>query len=101
MGEGLVDHVGVGFGWQPSEVLQKETDAFAAEHPVFMAQVSVRAGEGDLILFPAVDPGGDGWEIRAAVFLMKPRSQGRVSLTSSDPRAAAADPARLPLPWTR
>jgi choline dehydrogenase len=83
-----LDHVGVGFGWQSSELLQMETDSFASTHPVFMAQVTVRAGGGDPFFFPAAGPGGqDGWQISAAVFLMKPRSQGRVRLTSPDPRA--------------
>jgi choline dehydrogenase len=86
VGEGLSDHVGVGFAWEPTELLRRETEVFAGEHPVFMAQVSVRAGD-DLFLFPAVEPSASGWEISAAVFLMKPRSRGRVSLTSPDPRA--------------
>ena len=42
VGEGLRDHVGAGIGWEPSERLTAEMDAFAAEHPVFMAQVTAR-----------------------------------------------------------
>jgi choline dehydrogenase len=82
VGEGLIDHVGVGFGWEASESLQAETDAFARARDVFMAQVTVSAGDGDLFLFPALDP---GWEISAAVFAMKPASRGRVGLHAADP----------------
>ena len=47
----------------------------------------MRARSGDIFLFPALDPGP---EISAAVFLMKPRSRGRVRLTSRDPEAPLA-----------
>ena len=94
VGEGLTDHVGVGLGWEPTAALQDETAAFEAEHPLFMAQVSVAvpaqtspAGTWDLFLFPAVDP---GYEISAAVFAMKPASRGSVTLTSPDPAAPPA-----------
>ena len=86
VGEGLVDHVGVGLGWEPSERLVAEMDAFATAHPVFMAQVTVRR-PGDVFLFPAVEP---RWDVSAAVFLMKPRSRGRVRLNGPDPRTPLA-----------
>jgi len=38
----------------------------------------------DLFFIPALDP---GYEIAAVVYAMKPRSRGRVTLTSADPRA--------------
>src|SRR5512133_163396 len=89
VGEGLADHVGVGMAWQPNEALQSDTNEFAQRAPVFMGQVTVSGrsencpdGISDLFLFPGLDP---GWEISAAVFMMKPRSRGRVSLLSSDP----------------
>jgi choline dehydrogenase len=82
-GEGLTDHVGVGFGWEPTERLRSETAEFAAAHLLYMAGVTVRLAR-DLFLFPAID---FDHEISAAVFDMKPRSRGRVSLTSSDPAA--------------
>ena len=82
VGQNLVDHVGAGVAWEPSERLQRELDAFAAEHPVYMGQVTVR--NEDRFLFPAVDV---GWEVSGAAFAMKPRSRGRVSLVSADPRA--------------
>jgi choline dehydrogenase len=88
VGEGLADHVGVGFGWEPNAALQHETDEFAKRAPVFMGQTTVRGrsencpdGISDLFFFPAIDP---GWEISGAVFMMKPSSRGRVSLLSSD-----------------
>jgi choline dehydrogenase len=94
VGEGLTDHVGVGFGWEPTEALQRETDAFAERAPVYMAQVTARAKTAncpadisDLFFFPGLDP---GWEISAAVFVMKPFSRGRVSLLSPDPAAPLA-----------
>lgn len=81
-GQNLTDHVGAGIGWEPTVLLQRETDVFAATHPVYMAQVTVR--DEDRFLFPALDV---GWEISAAAFAMKPRSRGSVSLLSPDPRA--------------
>ena len=81
VGAGLVDHVGAGIACEPSELLQTDMNRFEAQHPVFMAQVTVRSG-ADLFLFPAVDP---GWEISAAVFVMKPWSRGSVRLNSPDP----------------
>jgi choline dehydrogenase len=92
VGEGLIDHVGTGIGWEATVLLQRETAEFEAMHPLFMAQVTVAIasdscppGSWDLYLFPALDP---GYEISAAVFAMKPWSRGRVSLASPDP----ADP---------
>jgi choline dehydrogenase len=83
VGEGLVDHVGVGIAWEPTGALQEETAQFEAERPLYMAQVTVALEERDLFLFPAVDP---GYEISGAVFAMKPESRGRVTLLSPDPR---------------
>jgi len=94
IGEGLLDHVGVGFSYEPTERMRAEMAAFEASEPLWMGQVTVRArtsmcGEGgcDLFFFPAADPGG---AISAAVFAMKPVSRGRVSLRSSDPEAPLA-----------
>jgi choline dehydrogenase len=84
VGESLVDHVGVGFGWEPTPRAVEELDRFAEGQPVFMAQVTVRACGGDAFVFPALDP---GWEISGAVFAMKPGSHGRVRLASADPAA--------------
>ena len=85
VGEGLIDHVGVGVAWEPTEALQRETAAFEAERPAFMGQVSVglasrscEPGLWDTFLFPALDP---GYEISGAAFAMKPRSRGRVALS--------------------
>ena len=91
VGEGLVDHVGVGLGWEPTDALRQEVAAFEADRDVYMAQLSIRAaspacphGVWDLFLFPALEPGP---EISGAVFAMKPRSRGRVALLSPDPRS--------------
>jgi choline dehydrogenase len=89
IGEGLLDHVGVGFSYEPTERMREEMAAFEASEPLWMGQVTVRArssacpeGVCDLFFFPAADPGG---AISAAVFAMKPVSRGRVSLRSDDP----------------
>jgi choline dehydrogenase len=90
VGEGLLDHVGTGIGWEATDELRADWDAFVEEAPLAMAGVTIAARSRscpddvcDLFLFPAVDP---GYEISAAAFAMKPRSRGRVSLTAPDPR---------------
>jgi choline dehydrogenase len=95
VGEGLIDHVGVGFGYESTATLQHALAAFEHSHPLSMAQVTVAlsssvcaSGVSDLFLFPALDPPGErGYEVSAAVFAMKPASRGSVQLNSSDPRA--------------
>ena len=85
VGENLADHVGTGMAWEPTAALRREWDEWTREHSLAMGGVTV--GIGDLFLFPAVDP---DYEISSAVFAMKPRSRGRVALTSPDPRAPLA-----------
>jgi choline dehydrogenase-like flavoprotein len=87
VGENLSDHVGTGMGWEPTEQLRADWDRWTADHPLAFAGVTIRAADGDLFMFPAVDA---GYEISAAVFAMRPRSLGRVSLTAADPRAPLA-----------
>jgi choline dehydrogenase len=93
VGEHLSDHVGVALGFEPTETYERESRAFALEHPVGMAQVTLpvrssRCPEGvcDLFVFPAVDPEEEGYAISAAVFAMKPVSLGSVRLAGDDPR---------------
>ena len=98
VGEGLIDHVGVGFGFEATDRLQREAAAFERERPLYMAQVTIEArssacaaGVCDLFFFPAIDPPGEqGYEVSAAVFAMKPDSRGTVRLSSPDPRAPLA-----------
>lgn len=85
VGENLADHVGTGIGWEATNDLRADWDEWAREHALSMAGITVAAG--DLFLFPAID---SGYEISAAVFLMNPQSRGRLSLTSTDPRAPLA-----------
>jgi choline dehydrogenase-like flavoprotein len=92
VGEGLADHVGTGMGWEPTDELRATWDAFLHESPLAMAGVTIRArsrncpeGVCDLFMFSASDP---GHEISGAAYAMKPRSRGRVTLNSPDPRAA-------------
>ena len=95
VGEGLIDHVGVGFGYEGTDLLQHDVAAFERAHPLFMAQVTVAlsssacaAGVSDLFFFPGLDPpSGHGYAASIAVFAMKPASRGSVQLNSSDPRA--------------
>jgi choline dehydrogenase len=98
VGEGLLDHVGAGLGFEPTARLNQEAAEFERDRLLCMAQVTVQArssvcdeGVCDLYLFPAIDPAVDGaYEISAAAFAMKPRSRGSVRLTSRDPRAPLA-----------
>jgi choline dehydrogenase len=98
VGEGLVDHVGVGFGYEPTVALTRETAEFERRRPLFMGQVTIEARSSacdesvcDLFLFPAIEPlGPDVYDISAGVFAMKPASRGSVRLTSRDPRAPLA-----------
>jgi choline dehydrogenase-like flavoprotein len=94
VGLGLQDHVGVGFGFESTALLQGEAARFAAEYPVFMAQVTIQArssrcepGLWDLFHIPALEEGADGrFEASIATFVMRPRSRGAVRLASEDPR---------------
>jgi choline dehydrogenase len=100
VGENLSDQPGTGVGWAPTAQLQAETSRFAADYPVFMAQVVVKGRSRrcpedtwDLHVFPATDPGKDelghptgSYELSAAVFALKPRSRGRVRVGGKDPR---------------
>jgi choline dehydrogenase len=95
VGDGLIDHVGVGFGHEGTDRMQRDVAAFERAHPLFMAQVSIAmssstcaAGLWDLFFFPGLDPPGlHGYEVSVAVFAMKPASRGSVRLNASDPRA--------------
>ena len=90
IGEGLTDHVGVGFAFEGTARLQSEAAAFERARPLYMAQVTIEArsawcdeGVCDLFLFPALDPPGpEGYQGSAAVFAMKPWSRGTVRLTA-------------------
>src|SRR5439155_11444799 len=91
VGENLVDHVGTGMSWEPTGALRADWDAWERDHELGFSGVTIAArskdcGEGscDLFLFPASEP---GYEISGAAFAMKPKSRGRVTLTSDDPKA--------------
>jgi choline dehydrogenase len=98
VGEGLTDHVGVSFGFEATDQLQRETAEFERSHALFMAQVTLAIssstcapGVCDLFFFPGLDPSREhGYQASAAVFAMKPLSRGSVRLTSRDPRAPLA-----------
>ena len=95
VGEGLLDHVGVGVGWEPTDAFAHAMAAFAG--PVPMAQLTVKLRSGgcppglwDGFGFPAIEPVDGGWEISGAAFCMKPVSRGRVRLNGPDPRTPLA-----------
>jgi choline dehydrogenase-like flavoprotein len=90
VGEGLVDHVGTGAAWEPTQLLLDETAAHEAEHGLYMGQVTIARrsrscapGTRDLFVFPALDIGP---EISGAAFAMKPHSRGSVRLNGPDPQ---------------
>jgi choline dehydrogenase len=94
VGEGLVDHVGAGAAWEPTERLLAETAAHEAEHGLYMGQVTIAArsrscppGVNDVFVFPALDAGP---EISGAAFAMKPFSRGSVRLHGRDPATPLA-----------
>jgi choline dehydrogenase len=94
VGEGLVDHVGTGAAWEPTQRLLDETAAHDAEHGLYMGQVTIAAssrscppGVRDIFVFPALDVGP---EISGAAFAMKPRSRGSVRLHALEPTAPLA-----------
>ena len=97
VGEGLADHVGVGFRFEGTERLLADAAGYERERPLLMAQVTLASasracepGLWDLFTFPSLERGPDGFEVSAAVFAMKPRSRGTVRLTASDPEAPLA-----------
>ena len=98
VGDGLCDHVGVGFGFEPSKALREDVRRFADERPLAMGQVTVAARSRycppelrDLFVFPGLEPLDDGgYEISAGAFVMKTTSRGSVRLNSDDPRVPLA-----------
>lgn len=89
VGEGLVDHVGTGMAWEPTDALLAAWDVSAAAPMLAAVTIEGRSsrcedGVCDLFLLPVLSP---SHEISAVVYAMKPRSRGRVTLTSADPRA--------------
>ena len=97
VGEGLIDHVGVGFRFEGTARLREEAAAYEQTQPLFMAQVTValasrrcEPGLWDLFYFPSLERGAAGYEVSVAVFAMKPRSRGTVRLGAPDPQAPLA-----------
>jgi choline dehydrogenase len=86
VGDGLRDHVGVGYEWVVEERLQHETADYERRHPLFMAQVTLWDEARELFVFPANEPAeAGGYAFTGAVFAMKPYSTGRVTLASAVP----------------
>ena len=94
VGESLIDHVGTGAAWEPTERLLAETAAHEGEHGLYMGQVTIAAssrscppGVRDIFVFPALDIGPD---ISGAAFAMKPYSRGSVRLNGAEPETPLA-----------
>ena len=86
VGEGLVDHPGVGMRWTPTPRLAADSAAHEREHgPLFQAHTALTPP--DLHLLPWTNPAEGGYEVSMAVFFLKPHSRGRVTLTSQDASA--------------
>ena len=94
VGERLLDHCGTDVAWELAPSLQRATldDArgrglHEAHAFVKAASASCEPGSWDLHLLPWIYPvvDGDGYRASVIVFLMKPRSTGRVRLRSTDP----------------
>lgn len=84
VGEGLSDHVGVGFAWQPTQRLVAETQAFEAARPLFGPQTSLWSAEQETFFVPWNEWDEGELSTTGVVFVMKPRSRGRVSLNAPD-----------------
>jgi choline dehydrogenase len=87
VGETLRDHAGVGFEWEIDERLTRATAEFERTNPLFMAQATLWDEAVELFVFPANVPLEGGYEFTGAVFAMKPRSTGRVTLSGDEPDA--------------
>jgi choline dehydrogenase len=85
VGDRLSDQVGVGFSWSPTERLVEETRTFETVHPLFGPQESLWREGQEIFVIPWIE--WDRGELRptGVVFVMKPRSRGRVSLNGPDP----------------
>jgi choline dehydrogenase len=86
VGEGLCDHVGTGMGWEPTDELRDRWDAsqLGVSGAIVRGRSSSCDADWDLLFLTAAE--GD-YEISAAVFVMKPHSRGRVTLTSPNAEA--------------
>jgi choline dehydrogenase len=99
VGANLVDHPGVGLGWEATKLLQTETARQDETGLLFEGATLVKAqstacerNSWDLHVLPWTNPERDElgqptgrYEISAAVFAVKPRSRGRLRLRSADP----------------
>lgn len=116
VGANLVDHPGVGVGWEATdlclaETAQQDESGLLFEGATLVKARSSRCDEDswDLHVMPWTNPERDElgqatgrYELSAAVFAVKPRSRGRLRLRSADPleppsieHGFLADPADL------
>jgi choline dehydrogenase len=112
VGDRLLDHVGSGVEWEPSEELNAATAAQDREQRLFEPHVVLKAassgcrpGGFDLHLLPWTnrDKGPGRYEVSVGFFLMAMGSSGCVRLRSTDPaelplveRGFLSDPTDLP-----
>jgi choline dehydrogenase len=100
VGEGLVDHPGVGVGWGPSEELDgrmrahgRDADGFFEPQVLVRLQSTLCAdGTWDAHLLPWVSYNADldRYEASCVAYALKPASRGRVGLRSTDPAVGPA-----------
>jgi choline dehydrogenase len=97
VGEVLLDHHGTGINWQSTELFDRLTaEHVARSGPLYQPHALVKAASGDcapgswdlhLVSWTNATSDGNGYEASVSVFLMKPRSTGRIRLLSRDPLA--------------
>jgi choline dehydrogenase len=94
VGDRLLDHCGTGVAWRLTASCVGNTAAHAREYGLYEPHVMLKAasstcpaGTWDLHLLSWLSPleGPDAYEASSAVFLVKPRSTGRLRLRSTDP----------------
>jgi choline dehydrogenase-like flavoprotein len=95
VGEELTDHVGIGFGWAPTQRLMADTRSFEAEHPLFGPQESLWTEDQETFVILWNEWAEDELSFTGVVFSMKPHSRGRVSPNAAGPE----DPLRIDHCW--
>ena len=84
VGQDLIDHVGVGFSWEPTERLLAETHAFEEAHELFGPQESLWTEDRKTFVFAWNEWAEGELSITGVVFAMKPHSRGQVRLNGPE-----------------
>lgn len=86
VGERLIDHPGVGLGWEPAAALVPSAPGYDASVMIRACSSVCAPDSWDLHLMPWATRGEDGWELTVLVYGLKPRSVGSLRIRSGDPR---------------